>query len=214
MECIFNSSLFFKMLPLPINKFILTLSLIKNLNINIHSPLLIIRRGKWRCPLYYGPTNSSIRVEDIKQLEPIPGSWIYFRISFANDNVFGYTRSLHPEHTMHEYIIPTIHLRNRMGIGRTYDDDEDQVNKSKLPDQSFLPPMKVDKGYQLPPKTYDVSEAPKFGYYEKKAVTPKKPDSARSDVSDLDQQQGLEVSVLLVRKHVAKSHFRVMIALL
>lgn len=56
--------------------------------------------------------------------------------------------------------------------------------------------MQVDKGYDAPPKTYDVSEAPKFGYYDKKPVTPQKIPTARSADSDDGVRRGLEVAVL------------------
>lgn len=71
-----------------------------------------LRRGKWKCPIYYGPTDAGITKAEVKQLEPISGSWIYFRISFVNDDEYGFTGSLYPDHTMHEYIIPEMHLRN------------------------------------------------------------------------------------------------------
>lgn len=73
------------------------------------------RRGKFKCPLYYGPTDVNISIPEIKNLEPIPGAWIYFRIAYPNDDEYGKVSSLYPDHTMHEYIIPQIHLRNLHG---------------------------------------------------------------------------------------------------
>jgi len=61
---------------------------------------LISRRGRWKCPLYYGPTDSNITVEQIRDLEPIAGAWIYLRIAFQDDEVFGKNKSLYPENAM------------------------------------------------------------------------------------------------------------------
>lgn len=73
------------------------------------------RRGKFKCPLYYPPTDQAISIHEIKQLEPIPGAWIYLRIAYPNDDDFSKQRSRYPDHTMHEYVIPYIHLRNDLG---------------------------------------------------------------------------------------------------
>lgn len=79
-------------------------------NFNLSHILLTIsffnRRGKFKCPLYYGPTDVNISIPEIKNLEPIPGAWIYFRIAYPNDEEYGRVSSLYPDHTMHEYIIP------------------------------------------------------------------------------------------------------------
>lgn len=51
--------------------------------------VFLVRRGKFKCPLYYGPTDVNISIPEIKNLEPIPGAWIYFRIAFPNDPEYG-----------------------------------------------------------------------------------------------------------------------------
>ena len=91
---------------------------------NLFLPL--IRRGKWKCPLYFGPTDPGITIDEIKNLEPIPRSWVYFRIAYPNDEDFGRQRSLYPDHTMHEYTIPTMHMRNQIGIRPRVDNSYQQ----------------------------------------------------------------------------------------
>ena len=70
-----------------------------------------LKRGKFKCPVYYGPTDPSITVEEIQNLEPIPNCWVYFRVGLPNDREFGQVKTIYPEQTMQEYIIPYIHLR-------------------------------------------------------------------------------------------------------
>lgn len=50
--------------------------------------------------MYYGPTDSNIAIDQIRELEPIPNSWIYLRVSFPDDDLFGKMRSLYPENAM------------------------------------------------------------------------------------------------------------------
>ena len=59
-----------------------------------------IRRGKWKCPLYFGPTDTNITVDQIRDLEPIQNAWIYLRVSFPDDELFGKMKSLYPENAM------------------------------------------------------------------------------------------------------------------
>ncbi|KAL4441575.1 hypothetical protein ABPG74_021507 [Tetrahymena malaccensis] len=102
-----------------------------------------LKRGKFKCPLYYPPTDQAITVQEIKQLEPIPGAWIYLRIAYPNDDDFSKQRSRYPDHTMHEYIIPQIHLRNDLGA-RTAVQRAPPV-MPKNPNQSYLPNMSYNQ---------------------------------------------------------------------
>lgn len=87
-----------------IYKFLFTLFPFSLLNHNfIFKSFLIFpifRRGKWKCPLYYGPTDINITVDQIRDLEPIPNSWIYLRVSFPDDDLYGKMKSLYPENAM------------------------------------------------------------------------------------------------------------------
>jgi hypothetical protein len=49
--------------------------------------------------VYYGPTDPSITVEEIQNLEPIPNCWIYFRIGYPNDKEYGEVKTIYPEQT-------------------------------------------------------------------------------------------------------------------
>lgn len=100
--------------------------------------VFLVRRGKFKCPLYYGPTDVNISIPEIKNLEPIPGAWIYFRIAFPNDPEYGQVSSLYPDHTMHEYIIPQIHLRNVNGARQEIIDIED--DPEPLPNITYIQP--------------------------------------------------------------------------
>lgn len=83
---------------------------------------------------------------EIRQLEPIPGAWIYLRIAYPNDDDFSKQRSRYPDHTMHEYIIPEIHLRNDLGARQARPKPRNQQpdlsaypDNSRLPNMSYLP---------------------------------------------------------------------------
>ena len=49
---------------------------------------------------------------------------------------------------MHEYIIPTIHLRNRMGALRDGERPDSKSKEDLLPDKSYMPG--VDPNYMNP----------------------------------------------------------------
>lgn len=100
-----------------------------------------LRRGRWRCPLYEGPTDTSITVPEVKQLKPIPGAWTYFRIALEDDPEFGTVKSMYPNHTMQDYQIPVMHLRQDYGY---YEDNiyaNDNEPNPLPPEPSFIQPQ-------------------------------------------------------------------------
>jgi len=60
-------------------------------------------------------------------LDPIPGAWVYLRLSYPNDEDFGKARSIYPDHTMHEYLIPPIHISNAHNALKKRDDANNKV---------------------------------------------------------------------------------------
>ena len=48
-----------------------------------------MKRGKFKCPLYKGPTDATITIENIAKLEPIPNAWFHMRITYPNDEELG-----------------------------------------------------------------------------------------------------------------------------
>lgn len=50
--------------------------------------MYFFRRGKWKCPIYSKPTNTSIAVESIRDLSRIEDVWFYFRILKPDDEEF------------------------------------------------------------------------------------------------------------------------------
>jgi hypothetical protein len=64
------------------------------------------RRGKFKCPIYSGRTDPGISIPEIKELQIVPTAWLFFRIAYPNDDEFGRNRTLNPEYSHQEYIIP------------------------------------------------------------------------------------------------------------
>jgi len=53
--------------------------------IRIRNCINLIRRGKWRLPVYEKPANNEINVEQIRFLRRIKDLWLYIRILMPND---------------------------------------------------------------------------------------------------------------------------------
>ncbi|EGR29433.1 hypothetical protein IMG5_155830 [Ichthyophthirius multifiliis] len=153
-----------------------------------------LKRGKFKCPIYYPPTDQNITIEDIRHLEPIPGTWIYLRIAYPNDDDFSKQKSRYPDHTMHEYIIPRIHLRNDLGyrqqqkIQYTMPNQDQMLQNISYPDQSY-------RNYQEP-------QPQSNGYYD----VPRP--------SDDKQKKGLSVSVMNIQNYKPVQNIKVLIGLL
>ncbi|EGR31823.1 hypothetical protein IMG5_101270 [Ichthyophthirius multifiliis] len=171
-----------------------------------------LKRGKFKCPLYYGPTEPQIPIPEIKYLEPIPGAWIYFRIAYPNDAEYGQVQSLYPDQTMYEYIIPQIHLRNITGARQDILDIEGepeplpnityQINNSQIP----------QPGHQNQQNDIEPKQIPQLKYYNPQQKP--KTISDKSETPDNENFGGLAVIIKEIQNHVAGSHCRVQIALL
>ncbi|KAL4430115.1 hypothetical protein ABPG74_013562 [Tetrahymena malaccensis] len=166
-----------------------------------------LKRGKFKCPLYYGPTDVNISIPEIKNLEPIPGAWIYFRIAYPNDDEYGKVSSLYPDHTMHEYIIPQIHLRNAYGARQDIIEIEQEPDPIPVPSISYSQPP--PQQYQNIPQEDEPEPAPELQLYQPpRASQAQLPPPVEEDLSG-----GLAVTVVAVLNHVARSHCRVSITL-
>ena len=86
-----------------------------------------IKRGKFKVPLYVGPTDVTISANDIGKLEPIENHWLFLRITFPNDEEFNNIKSIYPEETIQEYSVPYIHLRGL--FGRNYETSHQNITK-------------------------------------------------------------------------------------
>ena len=45
-----------------------------------------LKRGRFRLPIYTGPTDTNIVSEDVKYLNRIPFSEMYIRLTYPDDN--------------------------------------------------------------------------------------------------------------------------------
>ncbi|CAD8204694.1 unnamed protein product [Paramecium pentaurelia] len=176
-----------------------------------------LKRGKFKCPVYYGPTSPEITVEEIQNLEPIPNCWVYFRIGYPNDKDYGEVKTIYPEQTQHEYIVPYIHLRGLFGKrekvknmrgmeesyetrygGRGYKMIEEIIEESQL--------MGQGAGGKSNMEEYEITGQPPP--MQKYGVRQEEP-----PIEDDGKQQGLRLIIYRVDNHQARSHLRVMAGL-
>ncbi|CAD8165584.1 unnamed protein product [Paramecium pentaurelia] len=156
-----------------------------------------LKRGKFKCPLYKGPTDATITIENIAKLEPIPNAWFHMRITYPNDEDLGQVRSIYPEQTAMEYNIPYIHLRSL--FDRNYEaaiEGKEQNNK--------------DNGeFSLNGQNYKVTEEVEvFG--NKRKATPQ----IKQYVLKGDMKKGYRVQIHFIQNKIANNFMRVMCAAL
>ncbi|CAD8123518.1 unnamed protein product [Paramecium sonneborni] len=144
-----------------------------------------LKRGKFKCPVYYGPTSPEITVEEIQNLESIPNCWVYLRIGYPNDNDYGEVKTIYPEQTQHEYIVPYIHLRGLFGR-------RDKVKNMRGMEESY--------------EEYEITGLPPL--MQKYGARIKEP-----PIQDDRKQEGLRFIIYRVDNHQARSHLRVIAAL-
>lgn len=170
--------------------------------------------------MYFGPTDPSITVEEIQNLEPIPNCWVYFRVGYPNDKEFGIVKTIYPEQTMHEYIIPYIHLRGlfnkREAIqkrmqggeymsqygGKQYKMIEEVIEESEIANRSGF--------RQEGEEVIELREPPPPMQNYKYEFE----DQNKSGLADNGKKKGLRLIVYQVNNHQARSHLRVACALL
>lgn len=175
-----------------------------------------LKRGKWKCPIYHGPTDPSINIAQIQDLQPISGAWGYLRIALPGDDELGKLKSLYPETAMGEYVVPKIHLRGR---GRR----EDGGRMIGGGGQSNVSLSAVGPGPDKSSFTNNASSFKKLPEFEptQTIVSESRPESSIQSASQTQQtfledgeKRGITITIHGVKNHIAKSHLRAMVATL
>ncbi|CAD8068103.1 unnamed protein product [Paramecium sonneborni] len=152
-----------------------------------------LKRGKFKCPLYKGPTDATITIENIAKLEPIPNAWFHMRITYPNDEDLGQVRSIYPEQTALEYNIPYIHLRS------LFDRNYEAAIEGKEPKNK-------DNGeFSLNGQNYKVTEQVEvFG--NKRKATPQ----LKEYVLKGDMRKGYRIQIHFIQNKIANNFMRIM----